>query len=337
MADKQQAIKLVKKEDVQFFLEMFEDIDVDFYQLLHESYIPSDIGSATYTYLPEKTLENLVTQLGERSCKEQFAYTVWIACRENYIPKFVAKLNNNGCVKALIEQSCLLLSDAKNSTELSLKFVGDKWWLVREKTFSEDIWFKYAEIFSVIFINELLYALIGKQWYMSEVAIRSADIEGFNLLPEFKTVQFYTQRSVTAVRIPEGLLETESRLAIQITTTLDSPEDNTDQSFVSLFKLAIHPYLSTGKLPIKWAAKILNMHVRTLQRRLVEEGTTYSELIEQMVLEQALYYLANSTLSITEIAAQMGYSEAAHFTRAFKRQMNMTPSQYRKLSRADNV
>ncbi|WP_285464999.1 helix-turn-helix domain-containing protein [Vibrio sp. D420a] len=56
----------------------------------------------------------------------------------------------------------------------------------------------------------------------------------------------------------------------------------------------------------------------------------YKALVEEMMLEQTLFLLEHSDLSITDIGAQMGYSDSSHFTRAFKRQMKMTPRQYRK-------
>ena len=101
-------------------------------------------------------------------------------------------------------------------------------------------------------------------------------------------------------------------------------------SFLSAFKLVIKPYLTMGKLPISLASEILNIHVRTIQRRLESEGVVYKTLIEEMVLEQVLELLKKSDLSITQVGAKMGYSDSSHFTRAFKRQMNMTPRQYRK-------
>ena len=62
-------------------------------------------------------------------------------------------------------------------------------------------------------------------------------------------------------------------------------------SFLSAFKLVIKPYLTMGKLPISLASEILNIHVRTIQRRLESEGAVYKTLIEEMVLEQVLELL----------------------------------------------
>ncbi|GAM56827.1 transcriptional regulator, araC family [Vibrio ishigakensis] len=103
--------------------------------------------------------------------------------------------------------------------------------------------------------------------------------------------------------------------------------------FVSLLKLAIAPYLSGGKLPIKLAAEILRINVRTLQRRLGKEGVIYKELVDDMTFEIIEKELLSSKETITFIASKYGYSDAAHFTRAFKRRYNITPGNFRNKNR----
>lgn len=49
-------------------------------------------------------------------------------------------------------------------------------------------------------------------------------------------------------------------------------------SFVSSFQLAINPYLSVGKLPISLASEILNINVRTIQRRFGKRGSDLQSL-----------------------------------------------------------
>jgi AraC-like DNA-binding protein len=147
--------------------------------------------------------------------------------------------------------------------------------------------------------------------------------------------QFFIGRPVTAFEIPDSLMQSPIVLARNLSTKAENFQQPIKQiggvhSFVSSFQLAIKPYLSMGKLPISLASEILNINVRTIQRRLEKEGVIYKALIEEMVLEQTLFLLEHSDLSITDIGAKMGYSDSSHFTRAFKRQMKMTPRQYRK-------
>jgi AraC-like DNA-binding protein len=76
-------------------------------------------------------------------------------------------------------------------------------------------------------------------------------------------------------------------------------------------------------------AKRLGLSVRSLRRRLAEEGASYPGLIEEEQAARAKRLLDASGRSIHEVAYEMGFSDASAFHRAFKRWTGMTPSQYR--------
>ena len=76
-------------------------------------------------------------------------------------------------------------------------------------------------------------------------------------------------------------------------------------------------------------AQILNVTPRTLDRHLKAEGFRFRGLSNEVRRENAIRLLRESDLSITRIALELGYSDAANFTRAFRKQASMTPSAYR--------
>ncbi|MEH6580877.1 MAG: AraC family transcriptional regulator [Halioglobus sp.] len=76
-------------------------------------------------------------------------------------------------------------------------------------------------------------------------------------------------------------------------------------------------------------AEILNMSSRTLQRKLNAEDTQYKTVLNDVRLELALYYLENTTLSLDQIAYELGYSEARSFYRGFKQWTGRTAGSYR--------
>ena len=59
---------------------------------------------------------------------------------------------------------------------------------------------------------------------------------------------------------------------------------------------------------------------RTLKRRLQEEEASFQTLVDQVRLERAGDLLANTGMTLGQIADALGYADAANFTRAFKRQ-----------------
>jgi AraC-like DNA-binding protein len=80
---------------------------------------------------------------------------------------------------------------------------------------------------------------------------------------------------------------------------------------------------------IEAVALNLNISVRTLQRRLKEEGFTFKEILESLRKDFALGYIKNKDLSINEIADLLCYADGSTFIRSFKRWTGKTPRVYR--------
>lgn len=76
-------------------------------------------------------------------------------------------------------------------------------------------------------------------------------------------------------------------------------------------------------------AQQLGMPLRTLQRRLKDEGVTFQATLEEIQLEKAQYFLADPQLDIDSIAIKLGFADRHSFGRAFKRWTNLTPAVWR--------
>ncbi len=85
-----------------------------------------------------------------------------------------------------------------------------------------------------------------------------------------------------------------------------------------------------GQIPtIEDAAEGTGMTVRTLQRKLTEEQTSFREVANEVRKELALHLMKNSATSITEVASVLGYADLPAFRRAFKTWTNATPKEMR--------
>lgn len=76
-------------------------------------------------------------------------------------------------------------------------------------------------------------------------------------------------------------------------------------------------------------AEGMGMKPWTLRRRLRSENTDFSTLLEKERQQLASDWLLNSDRSVSQIAADLGYSEQSAFNRAFKRWFNTTPLLFR--------
>jgi AraC-like DNA-binding protein len=80
------------------------------------------------------------------------------------------------------------------------------------------------------------------------------------------------------------------------------------------------------------AAAALFICKRTLARRLKAEGTSFRQLRDGILSQQAIGYLRDSSVSVEAIAELLNYHDSANFRREFKRWFGVTPDQYRRRS-----
>jgi AraC-like DNA-binding protein len=76
-------------------------------------------------------------------------------------------------------------------------------------------------------------------------------------------------------------------------------------------------------------AKQLATTERTLNRKLNAEGTSFTQILDDVRCNLAKEYLYSTKLSIEDISELVGFSEAANFRHAFRRWTGGTPAQYR--------
>jgi AraC-like DNA-binding protein len=103
-------------------------------------------------------------------------------------------------------------------------------------------------------------------------------------------------------------------------------------SFRSAVENAIVPLLPHARARAAEIASRLGVSQRTFARRLALEGVTFTEVLEHLKSDLAQRYLADETLSISQIAWLLGYQEVSAFTHAFKRWTGKTPREARSSS-----
>ncbi|MFZ3184224.1 MAG: AraC family transcriptional regulator [Pseudomonas sp.] len=91
---------------------------------------------------------------------------------------------------------------------------------------------------------------------------------------------------------------------------------------------------SPGRLPgMQEVAQQFNLSSRTLRRRLLDEGSSFRQLLEEVRQTLAEELLAIGGLTLEEIAERLGYAEVSNFIHAFKRWKGLPPHQYRQRRR----
>lgn len=106
-------------------------------------------------------------------------------------------------------------------------------------------------------------------------------------------------------------------------------ERNRTNTFADHVRSQLHQLLHRGDASRENLAAALNMSGRTLHRKLGDVGTSYRDLLDELRLERARTLLRNSTLSVQQVAEQIGFDEHNSFTRWFRQMTGIAPSEFR--------
>lgn len=93
---------------------------------------------------------------------------------------------------------------------------------------------------------------------------------------------------------------------------------------------ALIKLLPSGSAELDDVSRELGISRRTLQRRLLEEGTSFREETQRVREKIALYYLEYTEYTVENIAYLLGYTEYNSFVRSFKLWTGCTACRYRK-------
>ncbi len=98
----------------------------------------------------------------------------------------------------------------------------------------------------------------------------------------------------------------------------------------------------TGLLPDGYPAMTrvavaVGMSPRTLQRRLQARGQSYAGVVSKARFTEARRMLHDPARKIIDVALDLGYSDPAHFTRAFERWAGIPPREFRRKAREGSV
>ena len=102
------------------------------------------------------------------------------------------------------------------------------------------------------------------------------------------------------------------------------------ESRVAQVRKVVRSCMSRQDCSIEEVAAVLSVAPRTLQRQLQNRGTSFSRLLEEIRAETARRHLVESQLSLTQLAAILGYSELSAFSRAFHRWHGQSPRQWQR-------
>lgn len=175
----------------------------------------------------------------------------------------------------------------------------------------------------------------GPAWQPTRVELQTGESEVLRDAAPLSTATIVFDRPSTAITFPRALLSAPLRPpgldAEPFEGTMESwrataPADDTAAAVTQV----LHMLLRVGRPSVPATAAMLGMSVRTLQRRLDAGGVSHHALVERARFAAASTLLERTERPIMEVAFELGYSDHAHFTRAFRRWAGCSPKEFRR-------
>lgn len=212
---------------------------------------------------------------------------------------------------------------------------GDRVWLHNQYTCPSAIENQQARLYDVMLYLKAIQLATGKGWQPLELRFRSDYSRKFTEIEEFANVPLHFNQPTDAIAIPKALLcmPLQPSRAFQTLSPREccqqlqasAPSSDLSKSLQQL----LQSLLRDSYPDISLAAEAAGVSVRSFQRRLAEVNLSYSRIVEQVRFDRAIYLLHQPTIQLIDIAFELGYTDAANFTRAFKRWTGISPREFR--------
>jgi AraC-like DNA-binding protein len=178
-------------------------------------------------------------------------------------------------------------------------------------------------------------ALCGAEWKPTEVLLpRAAPEDQEPYRRQFRAPLRFNEE-VAGLVVPARDLErriagADALLRAVLEEQIRKLKGPTHSEFSDDIRRLLRARLTSDRCSAEDIAEVLRMHRRTLSRRLKDSGDGFRTLANELRFEIARQLLEDTEVTLGQIAAALGYSEASAFTRAFRRWSGETPSGWRR-------
>ncbi len=247
------------------------------------------------------------------------------------VAPFLARSPN---VFTLLKRFCHSVSSQTNCAHYTIEEAEDHVWVYTNQAKPNHA-ADQVELFQLTGIMSVLQSALGANWRPLAIDFRFVEpITEIYHSPDLNPshLRFGRPRAAIAMASPHlSMLLNGASSANDLINTADV--GNMPISLKTQVVTAMNSMLSERVPTVARIEDITNLSLRTLQRKLHREGSSFRQLLEQTRLQRAHELLTDTDMPIAEISSLLGYANPPAFTRSFKRWSAITPITYRQVWR----
>lgn len=326
-------IPLVRAAVFTPFIDTARQIGVPVEKTLKSVKLPTLPPDSPQLLLPELPCWQFIQSVSRKEGIPDFGLMAANSTAHQDISTLTPLISDSTNLYDLLKRFCTVAPLQAYTAVYALEEQGDVVWFTRKGAclLEEDI---QVQLFVIMGMIQLVQLAAGPDWRPAEIHFtfkRRAEVE---LAPELNPARILYSRGNPAIAVPRHLLP------LPLPQLITPTESDTDKpaglsplpdSFSKGLRACMFPYLGDQKLNKKMLAEMTGLSPRTLQRRLAEQQTSYSRLLDETRLLKAAIMLGETDVPLLEISLMLDYENASSFTRAFRRWTGVSPREYRRL------
>ncbi len=243
---------------------------------------------------------------------------------------FGKALMSSGTLAEFITRYCIAVGRASNAISMSLEITGKSSVLSAKRKFTPSRSPAYMDAYQVSRWITFLHEVAREKWAPHQVLVRLNR-------PECLPAYFFGIKPVGAgavgysIRFPSAWLL--CAVSASSNTIISDAGNDADRQaptdFLDSVKSVATSIIDRPNLSVSSLAAACGFREVALNGRLANHGVSLSGILAEAKCNRAKQLLAIPSLSIGEVAARLGYSDATACTRAFKRWTGQTPTEFR--------
>lgn len=326
------AIPVVRVASLLRYVRYLEGLGAPVGRLLANSRIPEVLLDRPAAALPLESGFRFAELAGRALGTEHLGLHVGLDCALDGLGPYGEMLRRARTVHEHLRKGIALYNMLMTGQSLRLSEHGTEFRLSIETVGGPDIATYQTQMETLVVTIARIRDAAGAHWSPRQVSLAYRSREDVPDIDLFAGSRILRGTGETYFTIPRALMELPfaavRRQSLKDNATTPA-EGTLPTALPDLVGLQIESLLQDRVFQIAPIAETLAMSSRSLQRRLAETGLTYSQVLSETRLRKAADWLESTDIPIGEIAFYLGYTDASNFTRAFRRQMGISPQAFR--------
>lgn len=316
------------------FVSILDDIGAPTEALLERSRLPSSLAEKSDLYLPLLPALRFVETAQRTQGIEDFGFLAAQRMHFSHMrEKTRALIAHSPTLLVALRHACYWASREDTILSMWIEHDADHVRVCSRLAGTGLLHLKYAQWIQNIFPIHIVRQFAGPDWMPTAIAFESSYAPSPETRSCWRNVRFLSGQHAAWISLPITLLGLPNRVPAAFAPPRDNEDGPSAYDIVELLKLMLPAYLDERATALADVAEIAGVSTRTLQRKLAHVGLSYSDILDTVRHEHASRLLQDTECRIIDVAFSSGYTDPAHFSRAFRRMTGVTPRQFREQSR----